>query len=146
MKCDEYQEQLSALIDNELADQESELLFTHLSECAACRATLRSELELRANLKEDVPPLAPRELDEKVLSTMSKAEGQLDARRVMRRGVWQRNVSMRWPLAAAIAGLFLIGGLAVTSVWSPCNKPAEPQVRIVYITALPIVEVHGYFP
>jgi anti-sigma factor RsiW len=147
MKCDEYQEQVSALIDNELVDQESELLFAHLSECAACRATLRSELELRANLKEDVPPLAPKELDEKVLSTMSKAEGQSKSRRVMRRAIWQRNVSMPWPLAAAIAGLFLIGGLAVTSVWSPFNKPpVEPQVRIVYITALPTVEVHGYFP
>lgn len=147
MKCDEYQEQVSALIDNELADEELVLLFTHLSECAACRATLRSELELRANLKEDVPPLAPKELDEKVLSNVSKTEGQPKARRAVRRAIWQRTVSIPWPLAAVIAGLFLIGGLAVTSVWSPFSKPpAEPQVRVVYVTALPTVEVHGYFP
>lgn len=147
MKCDEYQEQVSALIDNELADKESELLFTHLSECAACRATLRSELELRATLREDVPPLAPRELDERVLSNVSRAERKPKAPRMMRRAVWQRTVSMPWPIAAAIAALFLIGGLAVTSIWSPFDKlPAEPQVRVVYVTTLPTVEVHGYFP
>ena len=144
MNCVEYEEKVSALIDNELADRESELLFTHLGECPTCRATLRSELELRANLKEDVPPLAPRELDEKVLSAVSRAKRQLGAQTVMRKAVWQRRVSMPWPLAAAIAGLFLIGGLAATSVWSPFNK--QHQVRTVYITALPTVEVNGYFP
>jgi anti-sigma factor RsiW len=146
MTCDEYEEQVSTLIDNELADRESELLFAHLSECATCRATLRSTLELRANLKEDVPLLAPKELDEKVLRMVSRSERQLDARKVTRRTALQRNVSMPWPLAAAIAGLFLIGGLAVTSVWSPFSKTPEPQVRIVYVTALPTVEVNGYFP
>ncbi len=146
MKCDEFEEQVSTLLDNELADQDSELLFAHLCGCSACRATLRSELELRANLKEDVPPLAPKDLDEKVLSSVSKADEQLDARRGMKRGVWHRSVSMPWPLAATIATLFLIGGLAVTSVWSPFSKPPEPQVRIVYVTALPTVEVNGYFP
>ena len=144
MNCVEYEEQVSALIDNELVDQESEVLFTHLSTCETCRATLRSELELRASLKEDVPPLAPKELDVKILNTVSKVDRQLGAQTVMRKAVWQRRVSMPWPLAAAIAGLFLIGGLAATSVWSPFNK--QPQVRTVYITALPTVEVNGYFP
>lgn len=146
MKCDEYQEQLSALIDNELADREVEGLFLHMSGCVACRAALRSQMELRSGLKEDLPLLAPKELDEKVLSTVSRAEGQLVGRRVMRRAVWRRHVSMPWPLAAAISALFLIGGLAVTSVWSPFSKTPEPQVRIVYVTALPTVEVNGYFP
>ncbi len=144
MKCDEYEEMVSGMIDNELADPESEQLFGHLSKCAACRAILRSELELRANLKEDIPPLAPKELDEKVLRTLSSDSGQLPARRIVRKIVWQHNVSMPWPLAAAIAGLFLVGGLAATSVWSPFSK--QPQVRIVYVTALPTVEVNGYFP
>lgn len=147
MKCDEYEEQVSALIDNELEDQASELLFVHLGECAACRATLRSGLQLRANLREDVPLLAPKELDEKVLTNVSRAETKLGVQRQAHRAaVWQRNVSMPWPLAAAIAGLFLIGGLAATSVWSPFSKPPAPQVRTVYVTALPTVEVNGYFP
>jgi anti-sigma factor RsiW len=147
MKCDEYQEQVSALIDNELPDEDAKGLFEHMGGCVACRATLRSALELRANLTEDVPLLAPRELDQKVLGTVARAERQLGSRRVIRHVVWQRNVSMPWPLAAAVAGLFLIGGLAVTSVWSPFSKPpAEPQIRTVYVTALPAVEVQGYFP
>ena len=146
MKCDDYQEQLSALIDNELADREVEGLFLHMSGCVACRAALRSQMELRSGLKEDLPLLAPKELDEKVLSTVSSAKARIDGRRAMSQAIWQRHVSMPWPIAAAVAGLFLIGGLAMTSVWSPFGKIPEPQVRVVYVTALPTVEVNGYFP
>ena len=146
MNCDGYQEMVSVLLDNELKDANAKDLFGHLEGCAACRGALRSNVELRSDLKEDVPPQAPGELDDKVLSVIHKIDRRPEPGQRVHLAVWRRTVSMPVPLAAVLAGLLLVAGLGVTSFWSPFRKMQEPQVRIVYITALPTVEVQGYFP
>ena len=54
MTYDEYQEQVSQYIDGELSDGESERLFKHLSGCAECRSFLRSTLELRSKIHDEM--------------------------------------------------------------------------------------------
>ena len=145
MKCDEYQEQVSALIDNELADRESELLFTHLSECAACRATLRSELELRANLREDIPPLAPKELDIRVLTAAKNRRPSEPDRIAIPAMIWQRRFSMRVPVVAAAAFLLIFGSVLLSAIWAESNQTADiRRVQTVFLTAVPAVEVRAY--
>jgi anti-sigma factor RsiW len=143
MSCDEYQVKVSVMMDNELSDSEGEELLSHLGNCRACRQEFRSQLALRSGLKEDVPLLAPRELDEKVLGRLHEAGRPSAAGRRLGAAIWRRTVSMPLPLAAVLAGLLLVAGLGLTSVWSPF---ATPQVRVVYVTMLPTVEVQGYMP
>jgi len=54
MTCDEYQEQVSQYIDGELNDKNSGGLFKHLSVCGECRSFLRSTLELRSKIHDEM--------------------------------------------------------------------------------------------
>lgn len=145
MKCAEYQEQVSALIDNELADRESEVLFTHLSECADCRATLRSGLELRSNLREDAPPLAPRELDARVLTATQGRHTTQPDRPAIPATIWQRRLSMRIPVVAVAVFVLVFGSVLLSSMWADSNQTADVRtVQTVFLTAVPVVEVRAY--
>ena len=145
MKCDEYQEQVSALIDNELADQASELLFEHLSRCSACRAALRSGLELRENLKEDLPPLAPKELDKRVLTAVARRRQGEPDRAAIPATIWQRRFSMRVPVAAVAIFLLIFGSVLLSAIWAESNQTADVRrVQTVFLTAIPAVEVRAY--
>jgi len=133
------------LIDNELADRESESLFTHLSGCTECRATLRSELELRADLREDVPPLAPRELDARVLTAAQSRRLPEPDRPAIPAKIWQRRLSMRIPVVAVAVFVLIFGSVLLSSMWAESNKTADVRtVQTVFLTAVPVVEVRAY--
>lgn len=92
MTCDEYQEQVSQYIDRELADDESQALFEHLSTCSECRSFLRSTLELRSKIHDEM---------------LVEAEGQREF--AQRRGL---TFTFVLPLAALILSLFLVFQIA----------------------------------
>jgi anti-sigma factor RsiW len=138
MTCEAYEEQISALIDHELADGESMTLFEHLSTCQACRHSLQSVLDLRSDLGEQSTPIAPKELDEKVLQGEPRSRLYAGDRSPMRLMAWKRRISMPVPVAAAIMVVLIASSVALSSLWS--------KTQTVYITALPVVEVHGYMP
>ena len=138
MTCEQYEEQVSALIDHELKDEETEMLFVHLSTCRACRRSLQSVLDLRSDLGEQVSPMAPKELDERMLKVMSIPKRLEADRKPVRGHVWTRRISIPLPIAAAIMMILIAGSVALSSLWS--------TTQTVYITALPVVEVHGYMP
>lgn len=138
MTCDMYEEQVSALIDNELNEEGAELLFRHLSVCPSCRRSLRTVLDLRSDLKEQEPPVAPAELDERVLRRAAGEKRYAGDRKPMALMVWKRRISMPLPLAAAITIILIAGSVALSSLWT--------KTQTVYVTTLPVVEVTGYFP
>jgi len=138
MTCDTYEEQISALIDHELKDEETGMLFAHLSTCRTCRNSLQSVLDLRSDLGEQVPPMAPKELDEKVLHSETRPKLYDGDRKPMTLLVWKRRISMPVPIAAAITIVLIAGGVALSSLMS--------KTQTVYITAFPAVEVRGYMP
>ena len=145
MNCDEFQEQLSALIDNELADGEAEGLFRHMGECVECRSALRSHMELRSDLKEDFPPLAPKELDRWILSgPLGRREGKPD-RGAIPGKFWQGRVSMRIPVATAATVMIILGSIFFSSMWFGSNHASDVRsAQTVYLTAVPTVEVRAY--
>lgn len=138
MTCDMYEEQVSALIDNELNEEDAELLFRHLSACPSCRRSLRTVLDLRSDLKEQEPPLASTELDEKVLRRTAGEKRYVGNRKPMAMRVWKRRISIPMPVAAAITIVLIVGSVALSSLWT--------KTQTIYITTLPMVEVKGYFP
>jgi anti-sigma factor RsiW len=133
-----YEEQVSALIDNELNEEEAELLFRHLSACPSCRRSLRTVLDLRSDLKEQEPPLAPAELDEKVLRRAVVEKRYVGDRKPMAIRMWKRRISIPMPVAAAITIILIVGSVVLSSLWT--------KTQTIYVTTLPVVEVKGYSP
>jgi anti-sigma factor RsiW len=138
MTCGQYEEQVSALIDHELKDEEAQELFVHLSTCRMCRRSLQSVLDLRSGLGEEVSPMAPKELHEKVLNVMPISKRFEADRKPARGHVWTRRISIPLPIAATITIILIAGSIAVTSL--------VRNTQTVYITAFPVVEVQGYTP
>lgn len=138
MTCETYEEQISALIDHELKDEETGMLFAHLSTCPRCRRSLQSVLDLRSDLGEQVPPMAPKELDERILKRTRLAHRTSKDRRAVPSHLWTGRVSMPVPVAAAIMVVLIAGSVALSTLWS--------KTQTVYITAFPAVEVRGYMP
>lgn len=142
MTCDEYQEQTSAMIDRELGDNESGVLFAHLSGCAHCRGSLRSALELRSDLSEQTPLLAPANLDDKVLRSVHATNKNFRDRKPIPMRLWKGRVSVPLPVLTMLTLLLILSSI---TLYSFGTKP-QPQAQTVYVTTFPVVEVQGYFP
>jgi anti-sigma factor RsiW len=132
---------MSALMDNELSDQEAKSLFGHLNSCEECREAFRSAQELRSNLKEQLPPIAPAELDEKVMSLIPHPRTYVGDRKAVRIVVWRRRISLPLPVAAVLALLLIIGSAAISFKVIDSQKN-----QTIYITTLPAVDVYGPTP
>jgi len=146
MMCEQYEEQLSSLIDNELEDEKSESLFRHMSSCPECRQSLRVALQMRVDLKEGTPPLAPRELDRKILISVPQAQRYLLDRKPLPSSMWRRRVSLPYPIAAAVSVFLIAASITLSLVWSKSERiPSETSVQTVYVTALPAVEIQGHY-
>ena len=145
MTCDRYEEQLSALMDNELADDEAKELLLHMSGCALCRATLRSQLELRSSLREDLPPQAPKELDERILIGVQRRHPGKPDRVAIPVTFWQRRLSVRTPAVALTAVVLVLGSFLLSSLWFESRQISRGDAtQTIYLTAVPTVEVRAY--
>lgn len=123
-KCDEYQEQISAYIDNELADGETAKLFFHLGECGGCRNMLQSMLHLRAALFEMDRPKG------------KKNDGA---------SLWKRRLSVSYPIAALFAFFVLVS--AITFIQRTFFREEQTQpVRVEYISSQPLPTVYVIEP
>ncbi|MDD8018593.1 MAG: zf-HC2 domain-containing protein [Bacteroidota bacterium] len=118
-KCDEYQEMVSAYIDNELADNETSKLFYHLGECAECRSLMKSMMQLRTALREaefGVPKQAER------------------------KSFWKKSFSISYPIAALIACMMLVSSLFfIQRISQPPAIVEKIQTEYVYMTSYPTV-------
>ena len=94
MTCEEYQEQVSQYIDGELDDKESGALFKHLSTCGECRSFLRSALELRSKIHDEM---------------LMEAENQRHAQ------PGRITTAFTLPLVALLVAFFLFLGIAQLS-------------------------------
>lgn len=145
MSCEQFEEQVSAYIDHELSDDETEMLFEHLAGCASCRRAMTAVLDLRSGLRDRAPLLAPKELDDRVLSMARSAQLRMPDRVAIPAKMWQRRISMRISALVAAVLMIIAASSLLALVWGPV-KTTPPQIQTVYITALPPVEVHGYMP
>jgi anti-sigma factor RsiW len=139
MICTEREEQISALIDGELADPQASSLFTHLGQCAGCRRFLRNTLLLRERLTAGgVEKAESDSINNRHYSAQAKA-----TRIVGRRS---RPISLRRPIAIAAAILlFALGGSTASLLLNTAD--GDQVSRIIYVVALPTIEVEStYLP
>ena len=72
MKCEDLQELITALVDNEVSDQERSLVERHLRDCPRCQFVYEQELVLKRETRAAGARLgAPTELRRKILSDQS---------------------------------------------------------------------------
>ncbi len=115
--CDEYQEMMSAYIDQELNDNETSQLFYHLSECLECREFMKSLLTLHS---------AFRDSD----ASQSKKPTSL----------WERKLSLSFPAAAVITFAMLLSGILFFEKMNQPPKVVQKiQTEYVYMTSFPPV-------
>lgn len=101
MTHNEYQEQISQLIDGELEWKQQPALFTHLSACNECRLFLNSAITLRSKIAASTMPV-PQSLDQKMLTSLSAPlVYQFNA----------RPAAFRLAVAASIAFILLMSSL-----------------------------------
>jgi len=113
MTCTSYQEQISGMIDDELADRQKPELFFHLSECTECREFLQSCLRLRSSLVRARGMSVPSKIDERI-ERMSFGESASRHAGLGRR-LWNTQIAFPIPVAASIALLLVV----VSLIFSP---------------------------
>ncbi len=134
MGCNEYEEQVSQYIDGELGDEHSGTLFKHLGTCAECRSFLRSTLELRSKIHDEM--LIEREMQEEIVRTKSAGSA-------IRPALLGRRISLSPAVALSILVLVvMITTLVVGSVGEQTSIGSSREV--VYVTSLPTIEVQGF--
>ncbi len=122
--CNEYQEQISAYIDNELADAETVKLFRHLGECAECRSMMHSMMQLRSALFESDQP---------------KDKKNEDA------SLWKKRISISYPIAALFAFFVMVSTITFIQQTFFREEHVQP-VRVEYISSKPLPTVYVIEP
>lgn len=132
MTHDQFQEQISQLVDNDLREEESPPLFTHLASCHECREFLRSCLRLKSGLTADSFPV-PASIDKKLRQQFSPVAVP---KAVRPQSLWSRRVMVRFPMLLLLVCLVAAGAALVISGRSPFYEP-----ETIYVTRMPAVVV-----
>lgn len=132
MTHDQFQEQISRLLDNDLREEESTPLFAHLSSCRECREFLQSCLRLRSGLAADSLPV-PASADGKLRQRFSPVAVP---RALSARSVWSQQIAVRFPTLVLLVCLVAAGAVLAISGRSPFYEP-----ETIYVTRLPAVVI-----
>lgn len=143
MTCNEVQPLISAFIDAPLRSDDAAPVFSHIGNCSVCRTFLQGSIRMRAMIARIPSPPVPPELDARVLGIPLVPH---HSPRPHRRGsppvsLWQQR--LRVPLPALAAGLTLFILTTALSLWLWLNPLREGQQEVVYVFAIPQVEVFG---
>jgi anti-sigma factor RsiW len=139
MECEDFEERVSALIDDECPEAELAGVFAHLGTCPSCLRFYRESMALRARLGRERIPAVRRSVDARILT-------HVIGRKIIRVPGWVRSrVPVPVPLAAAAVLLVLLGAWSILAR-IPAGGRAATDTEIVYVTTLPVVEVEAPAP
>jgi predicted anti-sigma-YlaC factor YlaD len=138
MNCEQYEEQISLLLDGELDISGESGLFGHLGMCKQCREYLKNIISLRNVLAQAPPMSVPVSLDKRVLSDHSLTKAITPYANFIRHYTNARYSFRAVGLAIIVSALL---SMLFSSFW---HTSKEPQQTIVCLTPLPEVEVNGY--
>lgn len=131
MRCDEAQELITALVDNELSAPERSSIESHLKDCPKCQMIYEEELTLKRELHVAGTRMsAPADLRRKLL-----ADERLFPQPFESPGGWERLLS---PLRSALRPAFVLALLVLLAL--PALHLMQPKEQSVSLSAL---ETHG---
>jgi predicted anti-sigma-YlaC factor YlaD len=138
MNCEQYQLNVSKLIDNELNEADSAGLFTHMGSCAACREFFRTLVRVQSMMDTlHVPePIG--------LVNSFQTPGHPIAKTAPIMHLYRKVRETRIPVSVAAAAVIvaMAGTVALSSLFvHPAPPPGEGTERIVYSYLLPTVYV-----
>jgi anti-sigma factor RsiW len=130
MSNEHVTELISALVDVEIAPDESRTLFTHLGNCTSCQDFFQDLLRLQG----EVRTIASRELTmtapEGVFSRIALAETRVarsEPSGVKRpRSIWRTRFVISAPAAAIVALMIALWTMALSSIFLSRENPASP--------------------
>jgi anti-sigma factor RsiW len=143
MHCDSIQEQISRLIDNDLAIDETQAVFSHLAACTPCAVFYAQSVSIGKRMRHSADAGFPHELDARLHQTISSRSAAPPKRsRFMpdRIGTFVRT-RIVLPVPAAIAVFLVSIGITIFLLrsFAPGLLPVEKETKIV--VAYPPVEV-----
>ena len=146
MKCEEYEEKISELLDRELDMSRSGQLFAHLSTCEGCRTFFNSIQHLRGSLLDGALIHEPGRLEARMQRHFPKIAISANPDRHPVGRIFRK----RYTISVAATILFLctiIAGTALVSTsFIPTPRVVERRVHeTIYVLQLPQVEIKGYY-
>lgn len=121
MKCEEAQELITALVDEELSDLEQAAIEGHLKDCPRCRWAYEQEQTLKGEIhKVGARVSVPAELNRKILADYSVAPTELESSREWRKVVLPFHLFLR---PAFSLTLLLIAVLPLIYLIQRHNQP-----------------------
>lgn len=140
--CERHEENISAFIDRELADDIAAELFAHLGSCPRCRRTFTTLATLHERIAMLPDPAVPHALDRRMRSMDAPPVARIARAGSDLRTLWRRRLAIPAP-ALAIA-LLAVMATILLSVLLLRPQPAPPaQQQVMYIMSMPAVEVEG---
>lgn len=125
MTCEEAQELITALIDNELSDSERFSTESHLQDCVRCQFAHRQEQALKRAIRmAGIGLSAPPDLTEKILSVLGMAPQRDEAPKRWQWSAWAAKLMLRPALAFALL-VFLLLPTVYLSL-----RPKEPSIPV----------------
>ncbi len=157
MDCNDYREQVSAFVDNELNQESQTHLFDHLAVCSECHLFLDSLMKFKS-LKHQDETEYPTEIDVALFEEVNRRKFIYTLGKngiEVRQPFWQRRVALSVPALTALVAAVLIGistlfvsllaqgkaprGQTVQNI--PVERRVERRETIVY--GVPGVTVYG---
>lgn len=133
MSHEHYEEQISAMVDNELGEGSMAELFAHLAECNTCREFFQSSLRLRAKMLAGAEVRAPETLDARVQHGNLK-NPRLTSGYISR--FWEGRISFPLPAAASLAFLLILGSLLISPALFTKPQP-QPEIPAEVLSKIP---------
>jgi anti-sigma factor RsiW len=113
MKCEQAQELITGLVDNELSDPERSIIESHLEECPTCEWTYEQERALKTEIhKIGATVVAPAGLRRKILSDQRIFPKETESPKR-----WNRLVLPLRPFRRPVFGLALLVILVMSSLY-----------------------------
>ena len=109
MNCEEAQESITALVDQELDQGERSSLEAHMDECSGCRLAFEDELALKRNIRQTGERMhAPALLRSRILSDRRIFSEKRRSARQWLENLWPASPVYRSALALAVLVLLLL--------------------------------------